>query len=209
MRSLAATAVVVVFAFTAAAAAGAAATDPGCQPAAMPAFADNSFTPFSDRRTQRVQPPTLGKSGEVLADLAAATGRVPFSVLTPTTPTRDRVLVVLRPAENQVTAYFASRAIDATDSVDTFLAAGGLLIAQQPAADGRDAKTVLSTVGARSTSIAVGPHDAAVVHADPDRNGLRSYNVYWTDGTRFNFVIAADAIAAVDAARSMYCSGVG
>jgi hypothetical protein len=207
MKTLA-TAVVLVTLAGCVARAGAAApaTDPGCDPAAMPSFADDSFTPFTDRRTQNVAIPTLGESGEVLADLAVAPSRVPFSVLTATVPTLQVGLVVYRPAEEQIATYFTGKTITAADPLDAFLAAGGLLTAQQPAAPGRDAKTVLETAGARATSIAVGPHDAAVVHADPGPDGLRAYHIYWSDGTRFNFAIAADPLLVIDAARSMYCS---
>jgi hypothetical protein len=182
------------------------ATDPGCGPAVMPSFADDSFTPFTDRRTQNVAIPTLGESGEVLANIAAASSRVPFTVLRATVPTIQVGLVVYRPAEEQIATYLAGKAIAPTDPLDTFLSAGGLLIAQQPAAPGRDATTVLEAVGARGTTIAVGPYDAAVVHADPGLDGQRPYHVYWSDGTRFIFAIAADPLVAIDAARSMYCS---
>jgi hypothetical protein len=206
MKTLLIAAIFVVAGCVAPAGAAAPATEPGCRGAAMPSFADDSFTPFTDRLTQNVRIPTLGESGEVLADLAAATDRVPFSVMTVTVPTLETGLVVFRRAEDQVTTYFADKDIAATDPLDTFLASGGLLVAQQPAAEGRDAKTVLETVGGRGTSIAVGPYDAAVVHADPGMDGLRTYHVYWTDGERFNFAISADALVAIDAARSMYCS---
>lgn len=207
MRTLSTLAMAVILAgCVGRAGAAAPATDPGCEPAAMPSFADNSFTPFTDRRTQNVKIPTLGEAGEVLADVAAASGRVPFAVLSATVPTLKIGLVVYRPAEDQVATYFAEEAIAATDPLDTFLATGGLLIAQQPAASGRDAKSVLETVGARATIIAVGTYDAAVVHADPGLDGQRPYHVYWSDGTRFNFAIAADPLVVIDAARSMYCS---
>lgn len=207
MKTLAIATIFVVAGCVAPAGAAAPATEPGCGPAAMPSFTDDSFTPFTDRLTQNVRIPTLGESGEVLADLAAATDRAPFPVLPATAPTLETGLVVFRPAEDQVTTYFANRDISATDPLNAFLAGGGLLVAQQPAAEGPDAKTVLEAVGGRGTSIAVGPYDATVVHADPGMDGLRTYHVYWTDGERFNFAISADALVAIDAARSMYCSG--
>ena len=207
MRILAIAAIFVVAGCVAPAGAAAPATEPGCGPAAMPSFADDSFTPFTDRLTQNVRIPTLGESGEVLADLAAAANLVSFPVLTVTVPSLETGLVVFRPTEDQIATYYANKDISATDPLDAFLAGGGLLVAQQSATEGRDAKTVLDTVRGRGTSVAVGPYDAAVVHADPGMDGPRTYHVYWTDGERFIFAISADALVAIDAARSMYCPG--
>jgi len=111
-------------------------------------------------------------------------------------------------APKKVALYYASKDISSTDPLDAFLANGGALIAQQPAQKGRDAAAVLDVAGGRGTMISVGPYDAAVIHGDPGQNGERMYDVYWSDGERFNFAIARDALVAIDAARSMYCAGV-
>ena len=105
MRILAIAAIFVVAGCVAPAGAAAPATEPGCGPAAMPTFADDSFTLFTDRLTQNVRIPALAESGEVLVDLAAATNLVPFPVLTVTVPSLETGLVVFRPAEDQITTY--------------------------------------------------------------------------------------------------------
>jgi hypothetical protein len=206
MRKLAITAIITVAGCVAPAGGAGPATEPGCGPAVIPRFVDDSFVPFAERRTQSVWIPTLGESGEILSGLTAATERVPFRVLVPKVPTLKMGLVVFRPAEDQVALYYASNDLSSTDPLDVFLAGGGLLVAQQPAQKGRDAATVLEFAGDRGTRVAVGPHDAAVIHGDPGRNGERMYDVYWTDGERFNFAISRDALVAIDAARSMYCT---
>jgi hypothetical protein len=88
-----------------------------------------------------------------------------------------------------------------------FLANGGIVYERQPLADGESfAAYLLATRGERAIPVEVGSHRAALVWADPFPNGLRTHNLYWSDGT-FNYSLIADrpAEALVTIGRGLVC----
>ena len=72
---------------------------------------------------------------------------------------------------------------------------------------------LLTTLGDRATPVYVGEHKGAMVWADPDSHGIRTHNLYWSDGTS-NYAVIADlsAEATLNLGRVLVCaahSGAG
>lgn len=105
-----------------------------------------------------------------------------------------------------VYSYFLDRPLGkATPS--EFLAMGGIQVEQEPVtADGSFAAYLVATLGDRATAVKVGPFDGALTWAEPLANGIRSHNLYWSDGT-YNYSVIADrpAEAILAIGRSMVC----
>jgi hypothetical protein len=113
-----------------------------------------------------------------------------------------RFLISPEPA---VTAFVPASDVSGPFTDAELLQAGGLVVREQPQGD-LSSQTVVDAVGARAASVRVGLSDGAMVHSDPDPySGLRTYQLYFADGTRFIDVKGLDPLLVITAARGMYC----
>jgi hypothetical protein len=62
------------------------------------------------------------------------------------------------------------------------------------------------TFPARTTPVKVGSFDGALTWADPDANGVRTHNLYWSDG-KFNYslIVNRSADATLALGRGLVC----
>ena len=97
--------------------------------------------------------------------------------------------------------------LDATMTPSDFLVAGGIQY-DRDRLDGKPFPDVLlADIPERASPVQVGPYTAVLTWADPLANGVRSHNLYWSDGA-FNYGLIADrsALDLVDLGRSLVCA---
>lgn len=85
-----------------------------------------------------------------------------------------------------LTEYFWDRDLNPDTQPDEFWAAGGAQIEVDPVEGDPFWLQMQRAFPERTVSIKVGPYDGVLVWADPQRNGVRTHNVYWSDGA-FNY----------------------
>jgi hypothetical protein len=106
--------------------------------------------------------------------------------------------------------YFQRDEIDRGETVADFMAAGGIQLDRDAVADGDPytADDVIAQVGERAVNVQIGDYDGALVWADPESNGARPHNVYWSDGT-YNYTLRAvrGPQRMVQLAREYVCGG--
>lgn len=106
-----------------------------------------------------------------------------------------------------VYAYFLDRPLDNL-TYSEFVRLGGIQLHQDPipTGEGPFSAYLLSFLGERAVAERIGPYDGALTWADPDVNGVRTHNVYWSDGS-YNFALITNQSAAsvVNLARSLVC----
>jgi hypothetical protein len=88
-----------------------------------------------------------------------------------------------------------------------FVRRGGIQLDQDPRVTEKAfAAHLLEAFGERVVAVAVGAYDGAVTWSDPDVNGMRPHNVYWSDGA-YEYALTANlsAAAVVNLARSLVC----
>lgn len=104
-----------------------------------------------------------------------------------------------------VRIYYAKSAIEADTTILDLYRGGGAFLSEAETS-GQDAALVKSVIGEAATIIQVGKFDAALVHADPLANGVRTWNLYWSDGVRdYSLIVGGEATDAIQSAQSMFC----
>lgn len=105
--------------------------------------------------------------------------------------------------------YYLDRPLDESMTPSVFAQVGGIQFEREHRTDTTDFASHLSReVGGRAVPVDIGPYRGVVTWADPASNGVRTHNVYWSDGA-FEYALIADrsAEALVNAARALVCSG--
>jgi len=108
----------------------------------------------------------------------------------------------------EVYRYFLSEPIPSQLTREEFMAKGGIEFDRDPVADGPSfAEYLIEVLGERAVRVAVADYTGALTWADPDINGLRTHNLYWSDG-KYNYSLIADRSAAelVNLGRGLSCS---
>lgn len=183
---------------------------PGCGSVELPPLGpEEAYVPG-----RLVPLPRVLAAGEIVASIDTVRSRG-FDALLPDDLPVGLLLQVISvepgafAAVNEVRLYYAPTPIGETTRLTDVIAEGGMLIVQRRAA-GVDAALVQEEIGDRALIVDVGPHDAALVWADPLAKGVRPYNLYWSDGERDWSLIAGlttpESVVAV--ARSIYCGAV-
>lgn len=115
---------------------------------------------------------------------------------------------VIRTSDAQY-VYYLDRPIDNVMTPSAFLAAGGLQLEKETRTDPQSfAEYLLATVGQRAVPIAVGPYSGVLTWADPTREGVRSHNLYWSDGaSNFALIAVRSPEALVNLGRHLVCPG--
>lgn len=104
-----------------------------------------------------------------------------------------------------LTAYYSAKPIGPQDTFLDVVAAPGVVLTMAEAT-GIDADRVLQTVGDRADIIDVGPYKAALTHSSTYANGVRTFNLYWSDGAvDYGLVVNSSAKEAIETAQSIYC----
>lgn len=194
----------------------AAATTPGCT---LPNLsidltdAKDDGAPYAGRTVPRY-PPILSTGRSVTSvagsDLASADLKLP-SHLPNGLPlvalvSHGGVVAGAESDPASVGAYYSSAPIKQTDTfLDVIGHSGAIFIASSTTGTG--AQRVVDTVGQRANVIQVGPYQAALTHSSTYPNGVRTYNLYWSDGTLdYSLIVNGSAAEAIQTAQSLYCS---
>jgi hypothetical protein len=160
-----------------------------------------SVTPWAAQRGPDVDNIARLPDGDVpeplglAAEMGLALGELPAAQL------------AITDGDGAVYAYFADAPIDGM-TVAEFIRAGGIQVHVDPMTDDRGfAAYLLDAFGERAVSVAVGSYNGALVWADPNSDGTRTHNLYWSDGVN-NYSLIADMVPdeIVDLGRSLVCS---
>ena len=95
-------------------------------------------------------------------------------------------------------------------TVAEFRAAGSIQLDRDPVSDGDPytANDVIAQVGDRAVKVQIGDYEGALVWADPESNGVRPHNLYWSDGTyNFGLIAVREPERIVTLARELVCEG--
>jgi hypothetical protein len=177
----------------------------GCGDPVIPKV-DESFADPMTRRGPTVYPPILGPAVERVLTVDGAND-VTFTPLAPVAPPSAPLQLILLDSDGVLRLYFGGPAIAEGMTLPEFVSGGGVVVLEKPLA-GQDADLVVTTVGSRAGRIAVGPHGGALVHADPVGTGVRTWNLYWSDGERdWSIIGGVDPETVVTLGRSLYCGG--
>lgn len=108
----------------------------------------------------------------------------------------------------EIYQYFFDRPLAADITTWTFPAEGGVQFERDLARGHSFAAYLLTELGERAVEIGIGPFTATLTWADPLPNGIRTHNLYWSDGT-YNYTLIADRPPAtlVNIARRVVCEG--
>ena len=104
--------------------------------------------------------------------------------------------------------YFSDKPIDANTLPSDFMAAGGVQLERYPVDDVVFYESLLAEFPDRAIAVEFGPYKGAMTWADPEANGVRTHNVYWSEG-KYNMSLITDrsAAAALTIARVVACKG--
>jgi len=178
-----------------------AAASAGCVAAAEGTIAENAtFTPYSSRRSKPPQFP-INPQGAASRSVPAVAAKVGNAV--------GGVPLQLVDLEDSGAAYlyYLGTHVSSTMTPPQFWASGGIQVDVEPAnPDDSFTKYLLSEFPTRAVPVMVGLQTAVIVWADPDENGVRTHNIYWTDGSQ-SYSLIADRSAAqvVSLARGIAC----
>lgn len=180
---------------------------PGCGPVELPELGPAEAG--GPARGFPRHPLILGSGGE--ASTEADVERRGFNLRAPAGAPDGLELTLLyvseRSAVDEVRMYYAAEPITETMRLPDVIAGRGVLVIQRRSI-GHDAALVQSEVGDRATIVKVGSLDAALVWTNPIAGTLRTYNLYWSDGTYDWSVISGleTPEETVALARSMMCA---
>lgn len=153
------------------------------------------FTPFANMLTQPIEAP-LNPNGEPAVSATSIAGNVLNG--------HPRQWAVR--SGSGVYEYFASERISATTTFESFMATGGIELDSEPQGAQSVADIVAESAGERAIRVDIGPYSAALTWADPLANGVRTHDLYWSDGrTDFSLISVVSAAEVVNMARSLVC----
>lgn len=182
----------------AAMAAASAASQPGCEPVTSPVTESQQFTPAELQRSRMFDPRLpAGQPGAESAVVAMA-GK--SSTLLPTHQ------FDLINESGEVYSYYLDQPIEGL-RVSEFIKAGGVQVHREPMTEPTSfASFLIETLGDRATPVEVGPHQGALIWADPDVSGTRTHNLYWSDG-KDNYALIVDLSAneTLNLGRALVC----
>lgn len=165
--------------------------DDGCGPIANPIAESSRFTPYEGRRSSSIfeSEPILHGQGSVGPETLPEEVRVVGDTL-------DGLQVVaafLDPGIDASSQYFLDRPLTDQDTRESFLADGGVYLERQPSGNPGEnlAHTEANELHERAVIVRLGTGDAALIWADPDRNGIRVHNLVWSDATH-NYILSAN-----------------
>jgi hypothetical protein len=158
----------------------------GCAQAAEGSITESeSFTPYEDMISP-LPPAALNPAGADVPNLPAD-ARLPADQLDGL-PLQWAVVA----ESGAVYQYFTDKPISMDVTTDTFVAAGGVEFDRDPPTSLQPlVESVLAELGDRAVKVSVRDHDGALVWADPNAAGIRTHNLYWSDG-KFNYSLIAD-----------------
>lgn len=173
----------------------------GCAPVAEGSIVESkAFTLYENRRSH-LPPAALNPTG---ADLP----EVPLDARTSSDLVDGLPLrwAVVGPP-GSVYQYFVAEPISKDLTVEQFVAMGGIELDRDPLIDGASVAEVLDSLGDRAVGIGVGNYSGALTWADPMANGIRTHNLYWSDG-KYSYSLIADRSASelVNLGRTLVCS---
>lgn len=174
----------------------------GCGAAAEEAILESQdFTPYAERLTH------LASAGRpILPEGAAALVGVPANAAIQVQGINGLARRHTVTGDGVAYAYFLGKPMAGLTRSE-FLSAGGVQLDQDPRTGTQAfADYLVGRLGERAVAVAVGPYDGALTWSDPDEQGIRPHNVYWSDGS-FEFALTANLSAAdlLDTARSLVC----
>jgi hypothetical protein len=173
--------------------------DASCRPVAAGTITESQeFTPYEGMLDHLPELP-LNPTGASLLS-------VPFEARVPGEKLDNQPLVWVVVGGGATYQYFLGAPMTADMTTSMFLAAGGVQLEREPNDGEPFASVLLRELGTRAVKVDVGGHLGAVTWADPIVNGIRTHNVYWSDGG-FNYTVTADrsAVAALNIARGVSC----
>jgi hypothetical protein len=174
----------------------------GCDVFDTPISESAQFTPADQQRDQAFDLPLPDLPLPATSQFASLPG-----VGTSALPPRQLELVS---ESGAAYGYYLDRPV-AGMLVSDFIRSGGVEIDKEPMLDEMGFATrVLATLGDRATPVDVGPYQGALVWADPEQHGIRTHNLYWSDGIH-NYAVIADlsAQATLNLGRVLVCDSKG
>jgi hypothetical protein len=174
-------------------------SSPGCEPVVNAPIESDQFTPYEVRRS-KLPEPILNPEGEPLpAGLDAPTSIEGLAL---------RWQDGSNPDGSPVALYFSDGPLVGTP-LSTFFKSGGVQLTEEPVDGGVIfAETLKEEVGERATPVQIGPYAGVMTWADPDSHGIRTHNLYWSDGTtNFSLIALRPALDLLTAGRSLVCDG--
>jgi hypothetical protein len=178
----------------------------GCGPLALPTLPPEfeDFTPIEDQIGRPHWP--LGSHSKRINSPDEVVG---FDPLMPSSAPGDLPLqaMLVNQGGDYLTLLYAPDPVSAKEILPEFLARGGIVVNEKAVSGLSNAATVVSEIGLRAAVVEVGPHDAALVHADPIwSNETRPYSLYWDDGVRdWNVMGVTAAENLISFARDLHC----
>lgn len=156
-----------------------------------------AFTPYEDRRTGGPAAPIMSAGRPAgSADLSA------------TASDGQELRWIVGGPEGSSYRYYLDRPLAVTMTPDEFWAAGGTQFDTDPRAGDPFWMVVMGQFPDRVTAVEVGPYAGIVVWADPNIDGLRTHNVYWSDEQHdYGLITRGSAETAVQLARGFACGG--
>jgi hypothetical protein len=122
------------------------------------------------------------------------------------------VAAFANPVLDAASVYFLDRGLADTDTHETVLADGGVYLDRQLSGNPGENFAVVIANQARNRAVVVklGTRDAALVWADPDRNGTRLHNLMWSDATHIYTLTALGSPERMVAmGRAVVCGAIG
>jgi hypothetical protein len=176
-------------------------------PAGCATIAENSivesatFTPYEEMRSH-LPPAPLNPEAVPIPDLAAD-AEVPSNAMA-----GQSLRWAAVGEAGEVYQYFLNEPISKDVTREQFMAKGGIELDRDPVAGELSfSEYLLDVLGQRTVRVAVGNYAGALTWADPDINGLRTHNLYWSDG-KYNYSLIANRSAheLVNLGRARACS---
>lgn len=169
---------------TSIAAAPTSSTSPGCAAVDAAIIESKKFTPYEAMRSHLPDLP-INPSGDVAPPVPAEAQVSSIDGL----PVR---WAILGPT-GSVYQYFLGTDIDATLTLADFYAAGGIVLTRDRTENDGEVFSdyLLARLGERAVKVAIGDHAGALTWADPEVNGVRPHQLYWTDG-QWNYILMVD-----------------
>jgi hypothetical protein len=179
---------------------GLGAAEPGCAPLETSIRENASFTPYEMQRSRAAEVPitSIGSIGNAAVPTSA---RLPVAAVD---GLDVQWAVVTLGGTYQ---YLLDRPLPPDMTTSEFLASGGIQYDRDKVDGEPFPQYLVNEVPDRATPVRVGGYDGVLTWADPIVNGVRSHNLYWSDG-EFNYSLIADrpAVALVDMGRSIACA---